>query len=126
MVFLREVQLLLIISKEMSSIKNLLNAMERSEHAYKMYLDEKKYFQAIRIFNSNKLVYSILESMLIEDNDLNKKIIINYIFHLDDWFSQFNELKISSSIGLNETFFFERIEGMIPFPINFILCLNKQ
>lgn len=110
----------------MCSIKNLLNAIERSENAYKMYLDEKKYFQAIRIFNSNKLVYSILESMLIEDNGLNKKEIINYIFHLDDWFSQFNELKISSSIGLNETFVFERIEGMIPFPINFILYLNKQ
>lgn len=108
------------------SIK-LIQAIERSELAYQLYLEEKKYFQAIRIYNSNKLIYSILESILIEENSFDRNKIINYIFHLDDWFSQFNETVESRSFVLNETFVFERIEGMFPFPKDFhIMLINKS
>ena len=124
--FLKKVELPLITLKEMSSLRNLIQAIERSEFAYQLYLKDKKYFQAIRIYSSNKLIYNILESMLLEDNGLDKKKIINFLFHLDDWFSQFNEAVESRSFGLNDTFVFERIEGMFPFPKDFISELKDQ
>lgn len=110
----------------MNSSSNLIQAIERSDLAYQLYLKEKKYFQAIRIYNSNKLIYSILESILIEENSLDKNEIINFIFHLDDWFSQFNETFESRSFALNEIFVFERIDGMFPFPKDFVLMLINQ
>ena len=108
----------------MSSLRNLIKAIERSDLAYKLYLNDKKYFQAIRIYNSNKMIYTILESMLLEDNSLDNKKIIDFLFHLDDWFSQFNETVKSHSYSLKDTFVFERIEGMFPFPKDFISELN--
>lgn len=110
----------------MNSIKKLIRAIERSELAYQLYQKEKKYFQAIRIYNSNKLIYSILESILIEENGLDKNMIVKFIFHLDDWFSKFNETLESRSFLLNEKFVFERIEGMFPFPKDFVLMLKNQ
>jgi hypothetical protein len=111
---------------EMNSITKLIRVIERSELAYQLYLKEKKYFQAIRIYNSNKMIYTILESMLLEDNSLDKKKIVDFLFHLDDWFSQFNETLESRSFVLNEMFVFERIEGMFPFPKDFVLMLKNQ
>jgi hypothetical protein len=110
----------------MNSLSKLIQAIERSELAYQLYLNDKKYFKAIRIYNSNKLIYTILESMLLEDNNLDKKNIINFLFHLDDWFSQFTDTVESLSFELNETFVFERVEGMFPFPNDFISELKNQ
>lgn len=110
----------------MNSSSILIQLIERSELAYQLYIKDKKYFQAIRIFNSNKLIYNILESILLEDNDIDKKKIINFLFHLDDWFSQFNEAIESRSYLLNDTFVFERVEGMFPFPKDFISELKNQ
>ena len=64
--------------------------------------------------------------MLLEDNNLDKKNIINFLFHLDDWFSQFTDTVESLSFELNETFVFERVEGMFPFPNDFISELKNQ
>ena len=110
----------------MNSLSKLIQAIERSELAYQLYLNDKKYFKAFRIYNSNKLIYTILESMLLEDNNLDKKNIINFLFHLDDWFSQFNETVASRKFALNEKFIFERIEGMFPFPKDYVLVLKNQ
>jgi hypothetical protein len=110
----------------MNSLSNLIKAIERSELAYQLYQNDKKYFQAIRIYNANKMIYCILESILIEENSLDKKMIINYIFHLDDWFSQFNETVASRKFALNEKFIFERIGGMFPFPKDYVLVLKNQ
>jgi hypothetical protein len=110
----------------MNSLSKLTQAIERSELAYQLYIKEKKFFQAIRIYNSNKLIYSILESILIEEISLDKKTIINFIFHLDDWFSQFDKTLEYQSIELNDTFVFERIEGMFPFPKDFVIILKNQ
>ena len=125
-VYHKRVELPSIILMEMNSITQLIRAIERSELAYQLYLKEKKYFQAIRIYNSNKMIYTILESMLLEDNSLDKKKIVDFLFHLDDWFSQFNETLESRSFVLNETFVFDRIEGMFPFPKDFLLMLINQ
>ena len=116
----------IVLKRGLSSSSNLIQALERSELAYQLYLKDKMYFQAFRIYNSNILVYDILESMLLENNELDKKSIIKFLFHLDDWFSQFNEAVKSHSFALNDTFVFERVEGMFPFPKDFISELKDQ
>lgn len=110
----------------MNSLNKLIKAIERSEMAYQLYFNDKKYFKAIRIYHSNKLIYTILESLLLEDNNLDKEDIIKFLFHLDDWFSQFNDKVESRLVELNETFVFERIEGMFSFPKDFISEIKSQ
>ena len=121
----KKVELPSIAIREMNSLRSLIQVIERSEFAYKLYQKDKKYFQAIRIYNSNKLIYTILELMLLDDNCIDKNKIINFLFHLDDWFSQFSEAIESRSYSLNETFVFDRIEGMVPFPKDFISELKN-
>jgi hypothetical protein len=106
--------------KETTNLRSLIKVIERSEQAYEIYKNEQKYFQAIRIYNGNRLVYALLESLLLDDNDIDKKKIFNYLFHLDDWFSQFDEATRSRTVSLNDTFIFERLEGMFCFPKEFI------
>jgi hypothetical protein len=110
----------------MSNLNNLIQAIARSELAYQHYLKDQKYFQAIRIYNANKLVYNTLESLLFVDICLDKEKIIDFIFHLDDWFSQFNESVELRSFSLNDVFVFERVEGMFPFPKDFISEIKIQ
>jgi len=100
----------------MTIINKLLRALERSEKAYSLYLQDKKYFQALRIFNANKIIYELLnEYIFICDKD-NVSETIEYIFHLEDWFNQFESEK---SHGLYSVFVFQRLEGSIAFPKKF-------
>lgn len=110
----------------MKSITKFIRAIERSELAYQFYLKEKKFFQAIRLYNSNLFVYSILESLLLEDDSIDKNTLICYLFHLDDWFSQFKKTVEAHPFALDDRFVFERIEGMFPFPKDLISELKNQ
>jgi len=99
-------------------IKNKIKrAIYRSEKAYKHYLECKKYFQALRIYEANQMVYELLNSYLYTCEEKDLDAVTDYIFHLEDWFNQFNQE--NQNIKLNQEFIFKRLEGGIAFPKDF-------
>lgn len=106
-------------------INNLIRAIECSEKAYQLYLTEKKYFQANRIYNANKFLYKKLQKFLVKNNveELNNEIYL-FLFHLDDWFLQFKHHSKTVK-DLSDLFVFERITNGIGFPKDFKENLKK-
>ncbi len=97
----------------------LIRSIKRSEKAYSFYLEDKFYFQALRIYKANKIVYHFLEEFIYEceENDLDQ--IFLFLFHLEDWFESF-EATQKTNPALTEPFVFERLTGSPAFPREFI------
>jgi DNA modification methylase len=89
--------------------------IKRSQLAYNLYQEHRKFYQALRIYKANKAIYLLL----IENGDLWNNVpdnsVIEYIFHLEDWFEQFDYLVASSVINLDDEFLFNRFEHSPPF-----------
>jgi hypothetical protein len=102
-----------------STITKLQIAIGRSQAAYNLYVPEKKYFQALRIKSANLNVYEILEVYLYECEENEKEAIQQYIFHLEDWFNQFEELERTGP-ELESEFVFERLKNSPEFPKTFV------
>lgn len=102
-------------------ISKLQISLIRCNQAYEMYNDEKKYYQAKRIYKANLKVYNFLEEYLYT-NPKSKEMIINFIFHLEDWFEQFYELEINlkKDLNLNSEFMFLRLDKSPSFPNDFL------
>ena len=49
--------------------------------------------------------------------------VINYIFHLEKWFIQFDNEK-NKIKDIEETFIFQAFDDHIPFPKNFLKLFN--
>lgn len=103
-----------------SNIKLKL-ALDRCNKAYELYKEEKKYYQAKRIFKANIELHNILKEYLYL-NPKRADETINFIFHLEDWFEQFQELEKSKKMDLKLTseFVFDKLSGSPSFPINFL------
>ncbi|HCO66531.1 MAG TPA: hypothetical protein DIT04_02080 [Dysgonomonas sp.] len=97
-------------------------AIKRTNIAYALYLNNKSYLTAKRIYNANKIIYNYLNEFLYEIECVYIDEVIEYIMHLEDWFLQF-ELEEQSFINLSSPFIFKRIEGGIPYPKDFIKLL---
>lgn len=94
--------------------KRINLAIIRSEKAYRYYLKDKLYFQALRIYKANEILYNLLQEYQLNCSNEEQEKICNYIFHLEDWMLQFedNKIKVKSPI---EIFIFERWKESIPF-----------
>ena len=92
-------------------------AIKRSEEAYQGYIKDKLFFQANRIFKANKLLYDLLEELYLDGFYTDETR--NFLFHLDDWFLQFDQLKRQLNPSAEDRFIFDRTEGMVPFPKSF-------
>lgn len=108
----------------MTPEKKLIRALQRSSNAYELYKEDKMYFQALRIFKANKKMYDLLieYSFLCEESIL--KEVYNYIFHLEDWFEQFEQFA-TETVQLEDVFVFERLKNSIPFPSDFTNKLSS-
>lgn len=104
--------------------KKIIRSIHRSTSAYNLYKEDKMYYQALRIFSANKKTYKLLiqYSYLCDETILED--VYNYIFHLEDWFQQFNKYA-KNDIGLEEVFVFDRLKNSIPFPSYFINKINS-
>lgn len=99
-------------------MKNKLKrAIHRSERAYQAYLENKKYFQALRIYLANEVVYDLLNQFIFECEESELSLVEEYIFHLEDWFYQFE--KESEQKDLEDEFVFDRLENSFSFPSQF-------
>lgn len=98
--------------------QQLLRAIMRAESAYDYYIKNKRYHQALRIYRANQTVYDFLCMYSLDCNDQILDAVLDYIFHLDDWFAQFKNLK-KTNPGLEHTFVFERLEYAISYPKEF-------
>lgn len=107
----------------MESIKQkLLIAIKRSNKAYTYYLKDKKYYQAKRIYKANEIVYNLLGEYIFIADKSHHDDIIDYIFHLEDWFEQFvaHEKLLNDSLNLDSCFSFIRKEESPSFPKQFV------
>ena len=108
------------ILKEMDRqtlLSKIMFNLERSQRAYSLYCVNKNYVQALRIFRDNIENYNLLISNC--EVWLQSQPIIDYLFHLEDWFEQFKNLEKNMSPKLEDEFIFERI-NLILFKPNVI------
>jgi len=103
--------------------KQLLRSIMRSESAYAYYLVNKRYHQALRIFEANQTVYGLLCVYSLECSEEIIDLVYDYIFHLEDWFAQFKHLE-KSNPNLEDTFVFGKLEYGIAYPKDFKQFLN--
>lgn len=99
--------------------ERLKRSILRSQMAYKFYLNDKKYYQALRIFRANETIYYLLEEFLFECETSQLDEIFEYIFHLEDWFESFKSME-KTKPALEDIFIFERLEGSPGFPGSFV------
>lgn len=96
-------------------IEKILFNLERSSTAYKLYNSGNKYYQALRIYKANQTIYTLLISHTHLWQDINE-IMITYLFHLEDWFEQFDEEVSNKKPNLNSHFVFMRLEDSPAYP----------
>ncbi|MDT0556646.1 hypothetical protein [Patiriisocius hiemis] len=110
----------------MNSVKQKLEiAIERSEAAYELYIENKLFFQANRIYKANLVVYNLLNEYVFSCSKTIRPQVYNYIFHLEDWFGQFEYTKEQLKTKTDE-FAFVKWNGAISFPISFLENLKKE
>ena len=102
----------------------LLFHLKRSQQAYKAYVGEKKYYQALRIFQANQAIYILLPEGAGKYG-AHEEAIITYMFHLEDWFQQFLQLQGKINPALEDEFVFLRLEGAPAFPSDIEKILNS-
>lgn len=108
----------------MKQIKNnLKRAIIRSTKAYQLYLSNKYYYQALRIYHANQIVYVLLNEYYNICDEVDMEHVLNYIFHLEDWFEQFKQLQ-KTNPNLKECFVFERFADSPAFPSDFLNLLK--
>lgn len=101
------------------NLKNkLARAIQRSEKAYLLYIKNKRFFQALRIYKANLKVYALLEEFVFECEEQYLDQVYEYLFHLEDWFESFNAAQIAEP-ALNDVFVFENLPNSPRFPSNF-------
>lgn len=103
----------------------LERAIARSERAYTLYAEEKKYYQALRIRNANQVIYELLEEFLLECDSDEVSMTQEYIFHLEDWFHQFYDLELQKP-ALESEFVFVRFKNSPAYPRNFIEIIKSE
>lgn len=106
-------------------ITHLTFHLERSQKAYELYREKKYFYQALRIYKANQEIYWMLMNSADLWNDAIKDIIIEYIFHLEDWFEQFERLRDKNEPALIDVFVFNRLEDSMPFPKE-VICRIKN
>lgn len=99
--------------------EKLGRAIKRSQRAYELYLGNKYYYQALRIFNANETVYLLLQDFVYECKESDLDQVFLYLFHLEDWFRSF-KLMEQGGPDLNDTFVFERLNDSPAFPAGFV------
>lgn len=98
--------------------KEILRAILRTESAYKYYKEQRLYHQALRIYKANEQVYDMLLRFYLKCSDDMIPDVLEYIFHLEDWFEQFDQLKKTTK-NLDDEFIFERLQFGIGYPSKF-------
>lgn len=97
-----------------------------ADKSYVIYKNHNyKYIFAKNIFKINKIIYAtIINNLENFDNDN----IFELVIHLNNWFTQFELLENKLENKLNEeiVFRFERIDGDMPYPKDFINSIIKK
>lgn len=104
--------------------EKIIRSIGRSTIAYDLYKKDKMYYQALRIFKANKKIYKLLVQYSYCCDESTVEEVYRFIFHLEDWFEQFNKFT-TNSIQLEDVFVFERLKNSIPFPSDFINKLHS-
>jgi len=106
-------------------IKELVFQSRRANKAYELYKIEKYYHQALRIYYANRKIYKLLVENAKLWNDSVAKEVIEFIFHLEDWFIQFHLLAKELKPGLEDVFVFAKLEHSFSYPKGIIDKLKK-
>lgn len=123
---MKRIPLQQLILKGMTSKEKLIIAIERSQTAYAFYKEDKMYYQALRIFSANQVVYKILEEFLLSRQSNLREEILLYIFHLEDWINNFETTVNLQKPALEDHFVFNRLKNSFEFPSHFLNTLKKD
>tara|TARA_B110000240_G_scaffold40432_1_gene45029 strand:+ start:1776 stop:2105 length:330 start_codon:yes stop_codon:yes gene_type:complete len=105
-----------------NNLKVWLNCIERCQLVYAAYSADQSYLCANRIFSANLRLYELTELLY---NNEGFGDLIHLLMHLDDWFLQFEELKLTKPLSTSH-FAFERVNGSVPYPKEIInQIINK-
>lgn len=103
----------------------LIRAIRRTQLAFDRYVGNCFYYDALKIFKANERIYEILnEFIYLCDEDLYINVV-EYIFHLEDWFEQFKELE-KTNPKLENKFVFNRFIGSPAFPKDILTKLAEK
>lgn len=108
----------------MEIIKKIIVLNKRSQLAYKKYLEHKTYYQAKRIYSANSELLGLLKDFQFTCEAKFQYEVFSSIFHLEDWFLQFEKLEREIR-NLDEDFVFIRLEHSFQFPSEFFNKLNE-
>jgi hypothetical protein len=106
--------------------KKIIRSISRSQSAYQLYLEDRFYFQALRIYKANVQLYSLLNEFVFSCDELILRDVLNYIFHLDDWLIQFKQAEDKLNPNLEDLFVFDRLNKSISFPSDFSNKLSES
>ena len=87
--------------------------IKRCQLVYNLYRADQTYLCANRIFLANLKLYEASEALY--NNSEGFEDLIFLLIHLDDWFLQFEELKLSKPLCVG-LFVFQRVNGAVPYP----------
>lgn len=89
------------------------NCIKRCQFVYDLYKSDQSYLSANRIFFANLKLYAASEELYNNSDDFEDLIFL--LIHLDDWFLQFEELKLSKPL-CTDLFVFQRVNGAASYP----------
>mgnify|MGYP003607618749 FL=1 len=99
----------------------LINNLARAEMAYQRYKTVPNYHHAMHIYHANKVIYEELNVILSQTLRTSpvKELIINFMFRLEDWFLQFEQLE-KQTHHLEQEFIFQPLSNAVTYPKDFI------
>jgi hypothetical protein len=103
----------------------LLIALERCELNYLEYKTNPVFFKSYRLFESNLSLFAALEDFLLSDENHNNNEIVSFLNHLSDWLLSYKYYYNILEPRLDDEFIFDRVEGMMPYPSEFVEFLKK-
>jgi len=89
------------------------NCIKRCQFVYDLYRSDQSYLCANRVFLANLKLYEASE--VLYNNSDGFEDLIFLLIHLNDWFLQFEELKLSKPL-FTDLFVFQRVNGASPYP----------
>ena len=106
--------------------KSIFFQIESSQEAYKNYMKTRNFFNAKVLYSINQylLTYINAHSYLIKED--HKSIFQELIIHFWGWMNQFDFEAKKRKPELDNEFVFERAEGVLPYPSNFMKMLKRN
>ena len=110
----------------MYQVKHLMISLERCDFAQKLFQENKKIHQGLRLKAAYKKLIEIIEYNLHHSEDVNREALITLLFYVEDWIHNFeNELKKAGD-NLDLAIELPVFENTISYPTEYLESLKSD